>query len=195
MRGVQAAGLSPVPITAELWREFRVPANDQKGHHERFWANCPPGMHGQVNTIIASKLFPYRSQSDLLRHAVWRHLKWLDMMAGEPVSSVTAQVDAILEIVKEEEFQADFQDVIDQTGQMVNRLMGSGDTDEAKRMLVLIRGQIDAMPEGHWKRRYQAEFDQRWGYSLGIHSNGKTTGAVIDESGEIVEFRPAGEGG
>jgi len=56
---------------------FRVGGSDAKGHNVRMFFRTQPGHGHQCDSIIQSKIFPYRRKGDLLRHALHRHLQWL----------------------------------------------------------------------------------------------------------------------
>jgi len=75
---------------------FQVPASDTKGHNTKLWFRLQPGHAQMIDRVVSSRKFPYRSQGDLLRHAILRHMHFLDALA--PVPSVLAQVDAIIEV-------------------------------------------------------------------------------------------------
>ena len=158
-----------------LPEDFRVPANDTLGHSERAWFRIQPGHDRQLDTVATSKLFPYRSKGDIIRHAVKRHLDWLETLA--PVPSVTAQVDAVLEIMREEEYNEDFKEVFERMGERIGRYMGNGQVDQARSLVSRVQSTIDRMPEGGWRDQYLAELNSRWGnlFEMG-HSVADLTG-------------------
>ena len=132
--------------------EFRVPASDAKGHTSRLWLRCQPGHANQIARVKDSKRFPYRSTGDILRHALARHLKWLESLpAGKGIPSVTGAVDAILDLVRDEEFAADFRLVFDKLGSRISAHMGAGSLGEARRLLLQVLRHIDGMPDCYWR--------------------------------------------
>jgi len=151
------------PIAPE---EFRVPANDTNGHSERAWFRIQPGHDRQLDTIAGSSAFPYRSKGDIIRHAVRRHLDWLETLA--PVPSVTAQVDAIIEIVREEEFNEDFRQVFDRLSERIGSYVGVGQVDRAKSLVSRVMNQIESMPDGGWRDQYMSELNSRFGYLMSL---------------------------
>ena len=141
--------------------DFRVPANDTQGHSEREWFRIQPGHDRQIDTIVGGRVFPYRSKGDLIRHAVVRHLIWLETLA--PIPSVTKQVDAIIEIVREEEFNSDFKDVFERLSERVGGYMAQGQVSQARSLVSRVRDNIDRMPPGLWRDQYLSEIHSRWG--------------------------------
>jgi len=144
--------------------EFRVPATDTRGHTNRMYFRCQPGHSHQVVVCIESKRYPYRTKGDLLRHAMARHLRWLEVLA--PIPSVTAEVDAILDIMRDEEFNNEFQLVFEKLSERINSHMGQGAVGEARRLLLQVQGRIGRMPDGYWKDKYHKEIDDRWGHII-----------------------------
>lgn len=143
---------------------FRIPASDTHGHSERMWFRVQPGHNRQIGITLQSRWFPYRSSGDLIRHAIHRHLQWLESLA--PVASVTKQVDAILELVRDDEFNDDFKEVFNRMGERVGAYIAGGQIDRARSMVARIASMIEEMPDGTWKDQYRGEISQKFGYLL-----------------------------
>lgn len=155
---------NPRQEEAAGWEGFRVGSQDQHGHSERIWVRIQPGHARQMSTIVNLHAFPYRDQGDLLRHALDRHLKFLQGLT--PMPSVTKQVDVILEILREEEFQADFRTVFDKLTKQVQHYVQLGADNEARGLVGRIRQNIEDMPAGPWRRRYLEELNEKYGYLI-----------------------------
>ena len=157
--------------------DFRVPANDSQGHSERAWFRLQPGHDRQIETVVGSKAFPYRSKGDVIRHAVRRHLEWLETLA--PIPSVTIQVDAVLEIMREEEFNEDFRQVFDRMGERIGVYVASGQIDRAKVMVAKVRPLIERMPDSAWRDQYLSELQSRFGYLMEEVNVADLTGGTV----------------
>ena len=144
--------------------EFRVPASDTKGHSARHWFRCIPIMARQVDQIVQAKKFPYRTKGDLLRHALHRHMKWLSTL--EPMVTVSGQVDAVLEIMRDEEMNDDFSLVFEKMKERVSQHLASGANREAVRLVMTIQGCINEMPGGFWKDKYKKQLKNQFGDML-----------------------------
>lgn len=144
--------------------EFIIPASDTKGHSARCWFRTVPSMLRQVQQILDSKAFPYRTKGDIFRHALHRHMRWLNSI--EPIPSVAGQVDAILEIMRDEEFHNDFALVFDKMGERISQHMANGSEAEARRLVLLVNTHIKGMPGGYWREKYQKELMARYGHLL-----------------------------
>lgn len=141
--------------------EFRIPASDTKGHSSRHWFRCIPTMARQVEQMIQARQFPYRTKGDLLRHALHRHMRWLASL--EPVVSVSQQVDAILELLRDEEMNNDFRVLFDRLGQRISQYVSEKSQGEAVRLVLTIRSHINEMPEGFWRERYTEHLKKNYG--------------------------------
>ena len=149
--------------------EFRIPASDTKGHNARHWFRCIPMMARQVEQIIQSKKFPYRTKGDLLRHALHKHMGWLSSI--ESVPSVSGQVDAIIEIMRDEEMNNDFHLVFEKLGERITQHITAGAHREATRLIMIVQTHIAEMPDGFWKDKYSEQMGKK--YSSIIKRNDK----------------------
>ena len=146
--------------------EFHVPASDMKGHSVQQYFRVQPGHSIQIDNTVRSRKFPYRNKGDFLRHAIMRHLKWLAGM--DSVNSVTTQVDAIIEVLRDDAFQVEFADLFIRLGDRIAYHLGSGDGGivEARRLLEVVGGHLDSMPDGYWKKKHLEELKARFGHLL-----------------------------
>jgi len=145
-------------------REFIVPAEDSKGHSSRAWFRLQSGHDRQLDIVLKSRRFGYRTKGDIIRHAVVRHLRWLDSL--EAIPSVTAQVDAVQEVLRDHLFQQEFVGTFNMIGNVVNMHLSLGAPDEAAKLVASLKAHLELMPDGFWKEKYLAEIDSRYGRLL-----------------------------
>jgi len=145
--------------------EFRIPASDTKGHNARQWFRCIPSMSRQVEQVVQSKQFPYRTKGDLLRHALHRHMSWLTTIA--PVLTVSGQVDVVLEIMRDEEMNNDFSLVFDRLSERISQHLSEGSQEEAVRLVRIVQSHVEDMPDGFWKAKYKKRLADRYKDMLG----------------------------
>lgn len=165
--------------------EFRVPAADTQGHTARAYFRLQPGHDRDLEALCGpNSWFPYRTKGDIIRHAVQRHLHWLETQA--PITSVTKQVDAIIELVREEEFQAEYSQLFDAIAPRVAGLLGDGQVQQARSLVTRIARLMDDMPEGYWKQHHQEELHRRYGYLLvmGDPFEARSLAQILEESQE-----------
>lgn len=165
--------------------EFRIPASDTQGHTARANFRLQPGHDRELEALCGpNSWFPYRTKGDVIRHAIQRHLTWLETLA--PLPSVTKQVDAIIELVREEEFQAEYNQVFDAIAPRISTLISNGQVEQARSLVVRIERLMQEMPEGYWKNQHLQELQRRFGYLLAMGSpyGSKTLMEILEESQE-----------
>lgn len=143
--------------------DFRVPASDAQGHSVKQFFRCTPGHERQMAKHVTGGKFPYRSKSDLIRHALARHLRWLDDHGDSEIASVTRQVDAILEIVKDDEYYGEFKLAMQRLKERVSIHIADGAHNEARRLVMAVQEQVALMPEGFWQDKYEKVLKQEFG--------------------------------
>ena len=161
---------------------FRVGGLDTHGHTRRMFFRAQPGHDNQVISIIQSKAFPYRRKGDLLRHALHRHLQWLESLA--PIPSTTTQVDAILQIIREEEFNSDYMHVFEAVTKTIADYLGKGSSGQAVRVLLELQQSIVQMNDGYWKDQYLAELELKFGHLVKEAMKAKLDPADAEEGEE-----------
>ena len=144
--------------------EYRIPASDTKGHSARHWFRSMPQMARQVEQIVSSRKFPYRTKGDLLRHALHRHVLWLAEQTK--VSSVDAQVETIIELMRDEEMNSDFLLVFDKLAERISSHLSSGSQGEACRLIRIVQDNIKQMPDGYWRDRYTEQVKVKFGHLI-----------------------------
>lgn len=144
--------------------DFIIPARDSKGESMRVWVRIQPGHDRALSVILNSKKFPFKTTGDILRWCVHRGLAKLEKMEGLP--SVTQQVEAMLGVLRDEEFQLEFQAVLALTNNVIQRHVAEGSLGEARRVIAKLKSDIDKMPEGYWRTKYQTAIRTQFGHLL-----------------------------
>ena len=142
--------------------EFVIPASDNQGHSNRFWFRGNPQMAREVELMVTGTDFPYRTKGDLLRHAVHRHLKWLREQSR--VTSVSQQVDLMINLMRDEELHADFLTVFEMLSTRISQHVSNGSEGEAIRLVRMAQDHIGGMPDSYWKDRYLRELEVKFGH-------------------------------
>jgi len=134
--------------------QFRVSGTDIKGHTKRIWTNLQP-MHVHMMDVLSNPggKFPYRNRGDFNRHAIVRHLHFLERI-HQPVNSITGALDAMNAVLREAEFRLEFETFINKMVKLINDLVDAGDTLAARTLVLDIVHKVNTMPEGFWKDKY-----------------------------------------
>lgn len=146
-------------------RTWIHPPADTKGHSVKLQLRCPPMIGRQIELALNTKFFPYRSGSDLIRHALYRHLQWLTQNA-KPMPSLMTQVDAMLDVVRDDQLLLEQQNVLGKLQEQCQRHLGNGDGAQAKRIIETAMASINAMPPGGWRDSYRQRFNQMFQWAM-----------------------------
>lgn len=151
----------------DLVSTFMVQAQDQKGHTTKITTHVLPEYGRLIASIVALNHFPYKTMGDLVRHAIKRHLDWLDIEGGIGISSVTRQVDAIMEVVNNQNRVSEWREVINSVSKMIADLLQAGYREQAREKAETILAHMEGIEEGYWRDLYVREFTRRFSDLLG----------------------------
>src|SRR5437667_163491 len=86
--------------------DFIVPPNDSKGRGHRFSLSIHPAHNRELDIIVASRKFPFKTNADIMRWCLLRGLKILESL--EAVPSVSGQVEAMMVTLGDEKDLAEY---------------------------------------------------------------------------------------
>lgn len=144
---------------------FIIPANDDKGHSVPLHFRCSQAYLRRVAVATSCPKFPYKTSSDLLRHALHRHLEFLDEI--EPgIDLNIASLDAVNEIINAENERIEFAKSFDSLSKSVQELSARGSQGQAKKLVLKVLRKVQQMPPGYWKDSYLRDLKTRFGHIL-----------------------------
>lgn len=149
----------PVQGIPDDFREWIHSAVDNKGHDAKTNLRVQPAIARQINVIVKSGQFPYRTPGELMRHAIYNHLMWLASI-NHNIPNVMAQVDAINEMLCDEAMLQEQAQVLGNLLGVVERHLTMGDVPSAQRTVEKAMTNIDRMPPGAWRDSYRERFTQ-----------------------------------
>ena len=145
-------------------REFKVSAHDGKGHTEKVQLRMTPQMFAMVNKAMGTKIWPYENWQELVRHAIKRHLSFLE--ADEPrCGNLTAELKAIDDTLYDEEMNQEFQSTYDHARVVMNQNRKLGGKGAAARNLGIISNvwrRIRKMDEEYWRNLWMERVRQEY---------------------------------
>lgn len=139
--------------------EFCLTASDEKGHSLPVSTRVAPSMAMQLDIILSSKQWPFRTKGDIVRTALIKYFKYLEVEKPIP-GSMLGHILAVEEIVRWNEAQKQFLETISQAEALVKGLSYS-DPDIARTVLLDIKEAIDKMPDGPWRFKFVREYEVR----------------------------------
>ena len=136
---------------------FIIPAGDDRGHSTRLQFRCSPAYGRRIDEVVHSRKFPYKTHSDLLRHALDRHLKYLNEEAPE-LELDMATIDVINRIINRKREEIDFMNSIESLTQTVY--------DFARETLRETLEVVDQVQDEYLRDSYKDEIKKRFGYLM-----------------------------
>lgn len=142
--------------------DFHQPVSDKHGHNTRCQFRVLKQMKAMLMEIVQTKQFPYRSESDLLRHATVRHLRWLTDQ-GYLGANTIFTIDAITEIEREDELHQAFLQSIEKMQERYDYHRRHGSHEHNRKKIEKIKELVDKLPDSNpWKERYKEEMINRF---------------------------------
>ena len=146
-------------------KHFLIPASDSKGKSAQVQFRVQPSHIRQLEVILQSRRFPYKTLSDMLRHAVVGHLKWLEMQKPDP-DSMLWKILAMDEILKDQEIDATFDKTMAVMDEAIRRHINGGDEDRAKALVRDMWSRLQTANDGHLKMSYCRKMRKAYGHLL-----------------------------
>jgi Arc/MetJ-type ribon-helix-helix transcriptional regulator len=165
-----------------------VPAQDAKGHSARLWVRVPPGVERQMEILIAAKKLPYKTVSDMIRHAISRHLEFLHVHKGGAPRHLMTSIRATDELVREDDLRAAAEESFRALNRRIEDHLDKGDNQEAVRLLAFVQQEIRAVAECGWKKRFMARFTRNYGRYL--QTGGAISTELTPQSGTVEGEEP-----
>jgi hypothetical protein len=155
--------LPPAPAA----RQYLIPGQDTKGHTHRIYCRIMPAHHRAIAAVERSKEFGFRTIGDVMRWCIDYGVRELAVRARVPQArSALAQVDAIREVLLDEQYYLEFPTLFEQMTTTINRHLSAGAEGEAVRLIAIVRNQIEQMGEEYWREKYMAELMRHYGSYL-----------------------------
>lgn len=162
----RAVNLSPTHhIDWDGFKKSRY-ATDANGHSMRMAFRVQPQIGRVMQELIREFDSYYKEPGDLIRHALREHISHLQSIRefkdDDRVATTMKQVDAILDILQMEEEQANFEQVMNRTEQVIQGLQGKGAHGETARLVRDLKFHIKEMRSDFWRARYQEVMQQKF---------------------------------
>ncbi len=157
---------STIPFSAEDFKyradEFLTSGHDDHGQSVRLFFRCPPALERSLEVVRDSHLFPYSTLTDIIRHAVVRHMEWLHHLESTMPRHFLGGLSAINELCRDAEMITSMQGTFTKVDGLIQSYLASGDMVEAQRLLSTTRGQLSKLPDSRWKREFTEHFSRKY---------------------------------
>ena len=148
-------------------RQYLIPGQDTKGHAHRVYCRVMPAHYRALCALERSKQFGFRTLGDVIRWCIDLGVRELTTRARVPQAmSALAQVDAIREVLLDEQYYLEFPTLFEQMTTTINRHLSAGAETEAVRLIATVRNLVEQMGEEYWKTKYMEELMRHYGSYL-----------------------------
>lgn len=148
--------------------EFNIPVDDAKGHSVMQSFRFNHRYQRAMQTILASRRFPYLTVSDIIRHAVHRHVDWLTEIEHLPAARTLYMMIKI----GNERLQREMEDKemlthFSKLQQLVDGLLAMPDGyAEARSIVSRELSMVRQVPQGFFRDQYLAKLMRAFGSIL-----------------------------
>lgn len=133
---------------------YIVPSSDEKGHGMSVTFRMDPRWKRELNIILKSSKFPdYLSISDIIRHALYIHLQYLNTIEKIEKSELCQLRTAVDELI-EDEIQQSFNKLLNKLDERVGQLIDLSQPGEARRRIFGVINNLMGMKDGFWKKYF-----------------------------------------
>lgn len=157
--------------------DFIIPAQDHNGHSERVFCRVQPALDREVDSIVQSRQWPFKTKGDMVRWCVWQGAKSLERMEPVP-NSFMAVCDNIITTCRDRDHWLAFQTSLDVLQKSVEMHMNSGSEGEAMKLLAECRAKAMLIEEPVWREKYINDMNKRFGH---IYERTKGKGVKLHE--------------
>lgn len=166
MKNRKGASINPKDFAKHTQPDsFIIPAGDDRGHSTRLQFRSSPAYGRRIDEAVHSRKFPYKTHSDLLRHALDRHLKYLDEEAPE-LKLDMATIDVINRIINRKREEIDFMNSIESLTQTVYDFVKKEAHQKARETLRETLEGVDQIQDEYLRNSYKDEIKKRFGYLM-----------------------------
>jgi Spy/CpxP family protein refolding chaperone len=139
--------------------------NDKKGHHAVLDKTAVTvEMKQAMKEIMIRGHFPYRTENDITRDALFHRLAWLSEHMEDGLGDYLQRIKAIDDALEQEQQRLDYERQMQQTLSVVNSLI---DSPEQQKIIVnTVLEQIRNLPSGYWKERYTKSIKSQFGHLI-----------------------------
>jgi hypothetical protein len=163
----EAAGASAVPSPtpeqqAEQEKEVWVyPTHNDEGISYTYQCRGVPQLESWMEQVIYTRRFPYRNKRDIMRHAIYRHMFWLQDHPGCPHAPGTVQLE-LMRVLQEEEHSQQFLYMERKFDKLLTRALDEGNPVAAQRLAKQLWRAIQQLEQGPWRDHFVKSFKSKY---------------------------------
>jgi hypothetical protein len=128
--------------------EWAIPSYNKRGQSTRVQIKLPPEYESAYRVLIERGGFPYLTMEDAFRHAIYRHLSWLNAIRElRPATAYTAAL-TVCHLMKDEMLKSQIEEAIDPFCKRLREYLDNGYVEAASVLLTRVLAAIQEVPQG-----------------------------------------------
>jgi Arc/MetJ-type ribon-helix-helix transcriptional regulator len=157
--------------------EWVVPSVDEEGHGCREYVQIPPKIARKLEELVQSGVLPYKIKSDILRHAIYRHIYWLmSKRHTGKVNHILLAMEASILVTREEYIKAKYRTLVESMRDRLTDHMKQGNLGDATRLYMHVRAMVDKSNDSIWRTKILSELGDLY---FELRGKYEATGEVI----------------
>jgi len=191
-------------LNDDLEEEWIVPATDRAHRSQRISVTVPPVIAEAIQKTVESHLTPYEDKQEFLRHAISRHMAYIQWKFSGTVfpNFSLVHVRNLARLVHQDKLRREASNTLRELERRAQRMIADGDIGDAYKVLAYIGRSLRDMPPSSVQNRFEADFRAKYSEflqsggqvrptatALVFGSGGGNVGADKPEAGEDDEYR------
>jgi hypothetical protein len=142
--------------------EWVVPAQDAKGHSVREFLRIQPGLERDIEIMMQCGKFPYETRTDLVRHALVRHVAWLHRLEPNMPRHFLASTMAMNKLMSDDQHRTDTEATFRRLQDLIEQHLQRGDGTEAIKTIAFTKAKLQDVADCAWRRRFMDRFNRQY---------------------------------
>lgn len=149
----------PVPVKMDAldWQEdeaeWYIPGHNEKGQSTRVTVRIAPEMERAMDIDVQSRKFPYKTQGDLIRHAIYRHLYRLHRAEPSLERHMLAALEMMKTVLQDDQMRNGITEMLDSFKHRLEFYRQEGNLSEAQKIANICAACLEVVKDGAHKNR------------------------------------------
>lgn len=139
--------------------DYLFPATDSMGQSARLQCKAQPTIAREIQSVVHSRRFPFRTDSDVIRWCVYTGLA--ELAKREPSTGFLAKAWAEVEVLRDQQYWSAQQEMMRHLDEAVKRCMQAGQYGEARQLVLKTLANLNSLEKSSWNEQTIEEIRQR----------------------------------
>lgn len=141
-------------------------STDKRGHGSAIYARLPQDVPSQIEAIVQSGKFGFKTSQEFIREAVFHRLFYYRKIINSAVLDITlSRLNVINRVIEEENANVRFQSDLQKLRETINFLTtygGENGKRRAKEHLKSVQERVEEIPDPFWRRLWLEGIRKEW---------------------------------